>query len=600
MSSAMVSIPNVATLADDLLANFFTVYNIDSAHTALIVFGPKNVDSTEYFNTFTEVCDHLTSSEAQTIINGMFQTNLSEVYTTFRDDQLPTGRQVKKVFVVITAITDPENVKATISVSDQIRSKGAYVILVSLNNPNQLGNMSRIADQVIYTTGYTIGDASNILGPACQLSQFTTPVTPRTTSSSSAFPMSSQPTPVSTSLFPNTGTIQPTQPITSMFPNNGTGSPPTDDPSNAMGTLCSTNSSNVWLDLYFLIDVSKGMLGTDLGDLGGQLYSLLEGLTIGQTPKRSTRVGIITYATNVTVRLTLTACDNNTFFNTVFQLQNFRLPNDGGTNIKAGLETILNLTKTEQSYRRTAIIIVAASYDPNTADDASQIADIIKEDGTTILTIAYESPGTTNANLANLSTLGYSYRNNDPNLYSELLLAFTQINCFCPPKTYQYKVYDETFKNFTVFADCVYGSDGGLDPAIAERICEGSGAVLASVASKDKLDFIIDHVVTETMPKTKQFTVGAHLVSGQWVWYGYNNTVYPASNLPDYFSNEQGSYTYFNNTFGFNWEIHRQDGGFKNAKSYICQSRACDADFLCNVDPHSLLQKKSKKVHQLP
>uniref|UniRef100_A0AC34RAY9 VWFA domain-containing protein n=1 Tax=Panagrolaimus sp. JU765 TaxID=591449 RepID=A0AC34RAY9_9BILA len=543
MSLAMNSIANVAELVDDLLANFFTDYDINNVHTALIIFGFGEIQNIDYFDNYGEICYHLTAAENQAMEIGLRNSSLSRVYTTYLDHQLITGRNLKKVFLVATAITDPNNIDSTVNVANQIRSQNGYIILVSLNNPNQLGNLSQIADQVFFTSDYTVGNVSNIISDACQFSGSTTAVPPSTTSS-----------------------------------------PSTDPSSNAIGTPCSTNSTNAWLDLYFVIDVSDKMTEENFVILSGQLATLFDGLTIGQTPKQSTRVGIITYASNATVQLNLTACNAFRLTNIIFDLDAYHQPNDTGTNIKFALETVLDLKKKEQSYRPMAIIIVAADYDKDNSEDPTQIAEIIKQDGIAILTIAFEASIVVSAELKKLSTLGYAYENIDPQLFDKLFLALTQINCFCPPKTYQFKIYNDTTGSHTTFADCLYGSDGALDPAIAERICEGSGAVLASVTSVPKLDFIIDNVIHETMPKSKQFTVGAHLVDDQWVWFGYNGTVYPVGDYPVIPTNEQGSYTYFNNSFGFNWGIHLQDGGFKNAKSYICQSRACDADFLCNVN----------------
>uniref|UniRef100_A0AC34RFF0 VWFA domain-containing protein n=1 Tax=Panagrolaimus sp. JU765 TaxID=591449 RepID=A0AC34RFF0_9BILA len=545
MSSAMKTKTNFAILVEDLLNNTLRLYDIYNSHTSLIVFGSKEIQSTDYFDNFAEVCYHLTAAEAQAVEFGLMNESLSEVYTTFRDDQLPTGRKLKKVFLVLTAITDSDNVGSAVKIFNQIQSQGAYVILVSLNNAKQLGNMSRIADQVIYTLDYTTGDPNSVINTTCQFSGVT---------------------------------VGPTQQLT-------TSSPDANPLSNAMGTPCSINSTNAWLDLYFVIDVSKGMIDTDLLALSAQLATLFEGLTIGQIPKHTSRVGIITYASTATVQLNLTFCNSDNLIDIVFDLQNYRLPHDSGTNIKAGLEIAYNLTQIERSYRRTIVIVIAASYDPDDAEDPTQVAELIKQDGTAIFTVAFASSGTFNTQLGNLSTPGYSYVNTDTQLFDKMLFGFTQINCYCPPKTYQFQVYNDAWRNFTVFADCLYSSGGAsIDPQFAERTCAGIGAVLATVTKERKLDFIIDNVINDT--KITQFTVGAHLVNDQWLWYGYNGTTYPVGDYPKIPSGSSGTYGYFNNTFGFNWDYQTQNPKDK-AKPYVCQSKACDADFVCNVDAHT-------------
>uniref|UniRef100_A0AC34RBQ5 VWFA domain-containing protein n=1 Tax=Panagrolaimus sp. JU765 TaxID=591449 RepID=A0AC34RBQ5_9BILA len=552
MSSAMQRKSNMDDLVDDLLGNFFRSYDIYSAQTSLIVFGLEQIEFTGYFDNHVDVRDHLLLAQTQANEYGLRKSNLSDVYLTFRDNQLISGRNLKKIFVVLTAITNPDNVGSAVNFFDQIKSRGAYVILVSLNNPNNSGQLTRIADEVRFSSDYTIPDTNDVLNLACKFSG---------------------------------QTIGPSHPTTTLAP----GANPL---SNAIGTPCSTNSSNAWLDLYFVIEVSKGMLETDLFNLSKQLTTLFHGLTIGLTPKQSTRVGIITYASNATVRLTLTNCfDPTTLLIAVYHLSNYRLSNDSGTNIKAGLETAYNLTQIERSYRPTAIIIIAASYDPYDSNDPSQVAENIKEDGTVILTIAYESSGALNPGLGKLSSPGHAYENTDVELFDKLLFAFTQINCFCPPKTFQFQIYNDEFRNFTIFGDCLYGSGQSImDAEFAELFCEKDDATLASVTSLRKLDFIVDNILQQTMNNTRQFTVGTHLVEGQWMWFGYNGTSYPVGDYPKIPPGSSGTWGYFNNTFGFNWDFQLQNAT-RNPKPYVCQKKACDADFVCNVTAHSFKKR---------
>uniref|UniRef100_A0AC34RC04 VWFA domain-containing protein n=1 Tax=Panagrolaimus sp. JU765 TaxID=591449 RepID=A0AC34RC04_9BILA len=539
MSLAMQTTENIQTLVDDLLANFFTVYDIQSAHTSLIAFGTGEVDSSDYFDNYGKLCDYLQSSEEQAIEMGIITTDLSDVYTTFQDNQLVSGRNLKKYFVVVTAITDSDNVATAVGIFNQIKTEGGNVVFVSLNNPNQIGDFSKIADKVVYETGYAVNNRDKVLHFVCSSSAPTTP------------------------------------------------SPMNDSLSNAIGTPCSTNALTTWLDLYLVIDVSEGMTQANLLQLSGQMATLFEGLTIGQTPKHSTRVGIITYASNATVRLTLSNCsDATTLLIAVYQLSNYRLPNDTGTNIRSGLETVLSLRAKEKSYRPTAVMVIAASYNSDAGDDPTQVAEIMKQDGITILTIAFESSGALNAGLKNLSSLGYSYENTDPDLFEKLLFAFTQINCFCPPKTYQLRIYNDTNENFTTYADCLYSSGGAAADAIyAEKVCEKAGDVLASVTSEQKLDFLIDIVIANTMPDKREFTVGAHLDTNHWQWYGYNNAAYPIGDFPGIPSSSSGNYGYFYKAGGFNWNFSTQTKG--KAKPYICQQRACDTTFFCNLTEHS-------------
>uniref|UniRef100_A0AC34RG74 VWFA domain-containing protein n=1 Tax=Panagrolaimus sp. JU765 TaxID=591449 RepID=A0AC34RG74_9BILA len=77
MSIAMQTTENIGAIVDNLRANFFTVYDIQSAHTSLIAFGTGEVDSSDYFDNYGKLCDYLQSSEEQAVEMGMITTDLS-------------------------------------------------------------------------------------------------------------------------------------------------------------------------------------------------------------------------------------------------------------------------------------------------------------------------------------------------------------------------------------------------------------------------------------------------------------------------------------------------------------------------------------------
>uniref|UniRef100_A0A914YSM2 VWFA domain-containing protein n=1 Tax=Panagrolaimus superbus TaxID=310955 RepID=A0A914YSM2_9BILA len=107
--------------------------------------------------------------------------------------------------------------------------------------------------------------------------------------------------------------------------------PPPEEP---MGTLCSQNSQNAWLDVAVIIDISNAMSTRYLSEAAGQLDTLFRLFTIGQQPKHSTRVGIITFGSDATVRESLINTTNFDNLQTAFfDITNFYDPNDKGGNI---------------------------------------------------------------------------------------------------------------------------------------------------------------------------------------------------------------------------------------------------------------------------
>uniref|UniRef100_A0A914PY06 VWFA domain-containing protein n=1 Tax=Panagrolaimus davidi TaxID=227884 RepID=A0A914PY06_9BILA len=101
-----------------------------------------------------------------------------------------------------------------------------------------------------------------------------------------------------------------------------------------MGTQCSQNSLNAWLDVVIVMDTSNAMSTRYLSEAAGQLATLFRLFTIGQQPKHSTRIGIITFGSDAIVRQQLTDTTNfDDLQNAFFDLTRFYDATDRGGNI---------------------------------------------------------------------------------------------------------------------------------------------------------------------------------------------------------------------------------------------------------------------------
>uniref|UniRef100_A0A914YRU3 Uncharacterized protein n=1 Tax=Panagrolaimus superbus TaxID=310955 RepID=A0A914YRU3_9BILA len=358
--------------------------------------------------------------------------------------------------------------------------------------------------------------------------------------------------------------------------------PPSDPRSNAVGTECSSDVSKAWLDVVFVVDTSNAMSSRDLLELSGEIATFMKPFTFGQNGNHTTRAAIITYATNVNTKYNLTDVTTfSAFQSAIFKLHNYANPDDNGGNVQGGLQAALTLLETQKSFRKRAIILIAAAYDDVGFQGAYQTSKTIQDDGISILTISFAaSDGILTQQLQNISSPGYAYTSDQDGLYISLPFALTQINCFCPPSSIQFKLYNSLWGNYTTYADCLYGFNGDTLPSIATLSCDPG--VLISATTAQKLDFISDYLVPHDI-KSKKYTIGLHRSDdGTWKWWGYNNTEYALGSYPSWGQNPSpdDSYSYEWQYSGFNIKL-MPSGDVP--LPYACQSRACDAGYICDL-----------------
>lgn len=358
---------------------------------------------------------------------------------------------------------------------------------------------------------------------------------------------------------------------------------PSDPRSDAYGTECSTDVSKAWVDVVFVVDTSNAMSSRDLLELSGEITTFMKSFTFGQNGDHTTRAAIITYATNVETRYTLNDVTTFAAFQSaIFKLRSYANPDDSGGNVQGGLQTAHALLESQKSFRRSAIILIAAAYNDAGFQGAYQTSKSIQDDGISILTISFAAAdGALTHQLQNISSPGYAYQSNQDGLYVSLPLALTQVNCFCPPSSVQYKKYNAVSRNYTTYADCIYGFGGDTLPSLANMLCDPG--VLVAITTKDKLDFMADYVIPHDAPGKKKFTVGLHRSDdGTWKWWGYDNTEFALGSYPQWgrTPSPSESYSYEFQYSGFNFTLMPNGD---NPLPYFCQSRACDAGYICDL-----------------
>uniref|UniRef100_A0A914PSD8 Uncharacterized protein n=1 Tax=Panagrolaimus davidi TaxID=227884 RepID=A0A914PSD8_9BILA len=107
--------------------------------------------------------------------------------------------------------------------------------------------------------------------------------------------------------------------------------------------------------------------------------------------------------------------------------------------------------------------------------------------------------------------------------------------------------------------------------------------VVVAVTSQIKLDFITDKILSNltTNRRIKTFITGSHKNDdGNWYWWGYDEIEYPLGKFPVFNPGPSDIFAYMNNYYGYNWRLNGTTGD--DAMQWVCQNRACDADFICD------------------
>jgi hypothetical protein len=373
--------------------------------------------------------------------------------------------------------------------------------------------------------------------------------------------------------------------------------PAIDSRPNAIGLPCSNDTTKAWLDIAFVIDTSTAMSKTALKQLAGDISTYMQDFTFAQKGDHTVRAAIIGYASNVTTYYNLIDTTNyDDFVDALFNLADYGNSDDSGGNVQGALQQAYKLLTSQPSQRKQLIALIAAAYNSEGFQGADLTASIIKQNGICIVVINFESSqGVLSTALQNISCPGYYYISKDSDLNVKFPYALTQLNCICPPGSLQFREYNIAWKNYTNYADCLLGFGTDTNPNIAERVCYPG--VLAAVTSQSKLDFITDQILPYAMPNKKKFTIGLHRSSTyeEWKWWGYNGTEYSLGNFPSMLNTPapNDNWGYMWNHYGFNWTLQT---GYNTQLPYVCQLRACDAEYICDQTQAKAILDKVEAV----
>ncbi|KAF8381564.1 hypothetical protein PRIPAC_70706 [Pristionchus pacificus] len=340
-------------------------------------------------------------------------------------------------------------------------------------------------------------------------------------------------------------------------------------------------SSDLWLDVIFLVDVSKSMDSVNLNKASSLIQSITNSMNIQNdgTPSDSnstsikySRVGIIAVSDSAQIIADL----SSPFPNSI----NFNPSNSPEANIGNGIDTSIDMfSRASNRTSRQLIYIITASDSSSTSfkikfTQASALqsspGDSFKNSGG-IIAVTDVSPSKV-PSLVDLSSPGYynlGFRNNI-NLDLQMIC---DANCFCPQ--YQTGFSDDSDERETPSRGCYISQPITATFSLAMDYCSSSGSLLSTVHDDQKEYFLIG-VISQFGAKTP-FWIGYENNGKDWEWIDNSNSTYTkwASGQPNI-----GSCAYEIQTTGFNSAWYSDN--CSNEHNFICEKSPCSVSNFCN------------------
>uniref|UniRef100_A0A1I7UTF0 VWFA domain-containing protein n=1 Tax=Caenorhabditis tropicalis TaxID=1561998 RepID=A0A1I7UTF0_9PELO len=363
---------------------------------------------------------------------------------------------------------------------------------------------------------------------------------------------------------------------------------------------CGTNLSSLWLDVVAVIDNSDGMTSQSMQSVIATLSTVFEfGTVIGTDPSnpRTTRVGIVTYNEQATVKADLDKYQGVTDFANSVSADIGRASQNSTSYLETGLaaaEQLFIATQgTARDYYKKVIIVFASTYEGNDNLDPVPTAERLTSSGVTIITVAYVQTANVLRGLEKVATPHQNFTNagqENAELITKIQNSLLQANCFCGSLWTQYRVSfaDEHSQKFGVCNQLVNLPANWKSAQISCRN-RFKNAYLANEYNQAKHDFLVASVQKAGFPQPLSYHIGLFYNVNKWVW-----------DQPEGWNQQDVSWTYWtpgfplssgSNSAGINYQ-YNQGAAWKNiplftyAANYICEVASCDTDNFCTADDY--------------
>uniref|UniRef100_A0A0M3HP70 C-type lectin domain-containing protein n=1 Tax=Ascaris lumbricoides TaxID=6252 RepID=A0A0M3HP70_ASCLU len=293
-------------------------------------------------------------------------------------------------------------------------------------------------------------------------------------------------------------------------------------------TKCSCDIKKVWIDLVFVIDVSRAVSLQDFFAIGNLLTYYFRQMPISQEFGQHARVSIVFGAERAFTAARLSAFANSSeavsAVKRIFQRRSM-LPVGSGQrfDINAAL-TETRRTLDGESRRNKPVTVVLFSATEATCShyyayenspqmrnaDPCRMAAHLTEGNNVLITVALKFGGLKRFPRILLGDPCFSIVN-DVNLPKNLLEKICDANCFCLRPFVQYREQH----GCTRYAECIYMHGISLTYESAVRTCKEESATLVDIFDEDKEQFIAElHHNGQYAP----YWIGLKKENGQRVW----------------------------------------------------------------------------------
>uniref|UniRef100_A0A914DKA1 VWFA domain-containing protein n=1 Tax=Acrobeloides nanus TaxID=290746 RepID=A0A914DKA1_9BILA len=332
-------------------------------------------------------------------------------------------------------------------------------------------------------------------------------------------------------------------------------------------------------------------MGSYLRQLTLSLGSELTQLSISQTGSFTSRVSIITYASQPKVVGNLNSYQSaNEAASALLGLS--VLSGDSNADLASALQLAVNLTKPQSTLQRIPVIVVFAASNSGATNNLFYITQDFQQSFGSVITVNY-SPSNSNLGHALNSTASQPefQFNNDGNLYKNLIWAFSQVNCKCPWYEVQLIRYDNSTNRNIRYAECYRWKQTTLS---SSQAC--SPGYPADFRTKDKETFITKNLNLKNLWVVLKETpanlwISLHKGStNNWVWYDINGSEIPLGSYTNWYNNSlTGSCAKTAQTNQWDWSTYQWVTGDCNnsdgqTNGAVCATQACDAEHFCVLD----------------
>uniref|UniRef100_A0A0N4ZBI4 VWFA domain-containing protein n=1 Tax=Parastrongyloides trichosuri TaxID=131310 RepID=A0A0N4ZBI4_PARTI len=353
--------------------------------------------------------------------------------------------------------------------------------------------------------------------------------------------------------------------------------------SGTVDRTCSSNIQNLWVDMVFVVDSSKGVDNLGLRGIAGAIDGFVStGFQIGRTNGRYSRAGIVDMGASATV-----VADLHKYYNSsqlIADLLTIPYKADEKPDIYSGLKKASDILDgaTGNPNRKQVIYLFSSENDiecdtnvrSSTDQDPCRLAATIKEKGITIVTFALRYDGRKDTTL--MKEIGSPCFNffNDQTIISDMITSALYVNCFCQRPLTQFKNDAICLKT----AECVYVHETPSTWSTAQLICplDGTNSTLVNIFTEEKNKFLLDQLKTyNSFP----YIIGLQGNKTGFSWDSHHELgTYKnwASSEPNF---ANGDCVNFNDK-GQWYMIGCND--YTHASNYICEEPACDADNYCS------------------